>query len=61
MMANIADLNPTVFSDLFGIHRTTAAHTWARFAETSWAAYLAAADRTPPSSSWNSSEVARPD
>ncbi|GAA1642404.1 hypothetical protein [Nocardia ninae] len=39
MMANIADLNPTVVTDLFGIHDTTA-HTWARFAETSWAAWL---------------------
>jgi hypothetical protein len=50
MMAKIADLNPTVVSDLFGIHRTTA-HTWARFAQTSWAAYLAAADPTDPSQS----------
>ncbi|MEU1994025.1 hypothetical protein ABZ511_06190 [Nocardia gamkensis] len=47
MMANIADLNPTVVSDLFGIHRTTA-HTWARFAQTSGTAYLAAADPTGP-------------
>jgi hypothetical protein len=46
-MANIADLNPTVVSDLFGTHRTTA-HTWARFAQTSWTAYLAAADPTGP-------------
>jgi hypothetical protein len=43
-------LNPIVVSDLFGIHRTTA-HTWARFAQTSWAAYLAASDPTDPGES----------
>ncbi|MGW5456256.1 hypothetical protein [Nocardia sp. NPDC003979] len=46
-MTKITDLNPAVVSDLFGVHRTTA-HTWARFAQTSWAAYLAAADPGSP-------------
>nr|UAX58523.1 XRE family transcriptional regulator [Streptomyces sp. A144] len=41
MIEAVADLPPIVASDLFGIHPGTA-HRWARFAQDSWADYLAA-------------------
>ncbi|QVI20936.1 hypothetical protein KHQ06_33465 [Nocardia tengchongensis] len=44
MMANIADLDPVVVSDLFGVHPATA-HKWAHYAQSSWAIYLASLAR----------------
>jgi hypothetical protein len=41
MIANILDLEPIVVSDLFGVAPQTA-HKWAQYAQSSWAAYLAA-------------------
>ncbi|WP_280509625.1 hypothetical protein [Nocardia farcinica] len=41
MIANILDLEPAVISDLYGLAPQTA-HKWAQFAQSSWAAYLAA-------------------
>ncbi|MDI9899523.1 hypothetical protein QM716_06610 [Rhodococcus sp. IEGM 1409] len=41
MIANVTHLDAVVVSDLFGIAPKTA-HKWAQYADTSWAAYLAA-------------------
>ena len=41
MIANVLDLEPIVVSDLFGVAPQTA-HKWAQYAQSSWAAYLAA-------------------
>lgn len=41
MLEAVADLPPIVISDLFGVSATSA-HRWARFAQDSWADYLAA-------------------
>ncbi|KAA8880365.1 hypothetical protein F3087_41580 [Nocardia colli] len=41
MMTTISDVNATVVADLFGISQITA-HAWARYAQASWIAYLAA-------------------
>jgi hypothetical protein len=41
MIANVLDLEPIVVSDLFGVAPQTA-HRWAQYAQSSWAAYLAA-------------------
>jgi hypothetical protein len=41
MIANIQDLEAIVVSDLFGVAPQTA-HKWAQYAQSSWAAYLAA-------------------
>ncbi|MET9762195.1 hypothetical protein ABZ016_24585 [Streptomyces sp. NPDC006372] len=45
MIEAVADLPPIVASDLFGIHPDTA-HRWTRFAQDSWADYLAACAAT---------------
>ncbi|MFJ2866788.1 hypothetical protein [Kitasatospora sp. NPDC087314] len=41
MLEAVTDLPPIVVSDLFGVHPGTA-FSWARFAQDSWADYLAA-------------------
>lgn len=41
MIEAVADLPPIVVADLFGIHPNTA-HSWAQYAQDSWADYLAA-------------------
>ncbi|MBU3061935.1 hypothetical protein KO481_10405 [Nocardia sp. NEAU-G5] len=40
MMANIADLDTIVVTDMFGVSPTSA-HRWAAYAQTSWAQFLA--------------------
>ncbi|QFZ20485.1 hypothetical protein [Saccharothrix syringae] len=46
MIEAVAELPPTIISDLFGVHSKTA-HAWANYAQDSWADYLAAR-ATPP-------------
>jgi hypothetical protein len=41
MVEAVAELPPTIISDLFGVS-TTSAHKWAHFAQDSWADYMAA-------------------
>ncbi|MFI6357281.1 hypothetical protein ACIBJF_32615 [Streptomyces sp. NPDC050743] len=41
MIEAVADLPPIVVSDLFGIHSNTV-RAWTRYAQDSWADYLAA-------------------
>ncbi|MFF1959829.1 hypothetical protein ACFVWX_22960 [Streptomyces sp. NPDC058220] len=41
MIEVVAELPPTVVSDLFGVGASTA-HRWARFVQDDWADYLAA-------------------
>ncbi|MFI8850190.1 hypothetical protein ACIGW3_08365 [Streptomyces sp. NPDC053499] len=45
MIEFVAELPPIVVSDLLGIAPSTA-HRWARFAQDSWADYLAACRAT---------------
>ncbi|MGI5507411.1 hypothetical protein [Lentzea sp. CA-135723] len=45
MIEMVAELPPTIISDLFGIHPSTT-HAWANYAQDSWADYLAAQDKT---------------
>jgi hypothetical protein len=45
MIEAVTELPPIVVSDLFGVHPSTA-HSWALFAEGSWADYLAACQPT---------------
>ncbi|MFE5810255.1 hypothetical protein [Streptomyces sp. NPDC056491] len=56
MIELVAELPPIVVSDLLGIAPGTA-HQWARFAQDSWADYLAACQEDPrvlggPTASW---------
>ncbi|MEZ0096155.1 hypothetical protein [Streptacidiphilus sp. EB129] len=47
MIDVVSELPPIVVSDLFGLHPSTA-HRWAKYAQSSWADYLAAHDITRP-------------